>query len=142
MNSLLREALQRVPEEKSDGCLPSPTEGRILPSVVSIKRGGSRAHRRNPGHSKVCRHGPYLEAQVCEPVIENCVDLRIVQKLGRWSNLKMLERYGHVSASRKVAAVERLVAIGEPGQCDRYQLGDLDDDRLRSFAKTFRNARR
>ena len=34
-------------------------------------------------------------------LIENGVDLRTVQELGGWSQIKMLERYGHVSPSRK-----------------------------------------
>jgi site-specific recombinase XerD len=41
-------------------------------------------------------------------LIENGVDLRTVQELGGWSQIKMLERYGHVSPSRKAAAVEGL----------------------------------
>ena len=42
-------------------------------------------------------------------LIENGVDLRTVQELGGWSSVKMLERYGHVSPSRKAEAVEGLV---------------------------------
>ena len=42
-------------------------------------------------------------------LIENGVDLRTVQELGGWSQIKMLERYGHVSPSRKAEAVEGLV---------------------------------
>ena len=41
-------------------------------------------------------------------MIENGVDLPTVQELGGWSQLKMLERYGHVSQGRKVEAVEGL----------------------------------
>jgi integrase len=36
------------------------------------------------------------------------VDLRTVQELGGWSNLKMVQRYGHLSPGHKAAAVERL----------------------------------
>lgn len=42
-------------------------------------------------------------------LIENGVDLRTVQELGGWSQIRMLERYGHVSQRRKVDAVEGLV---------------------------------
>jgi integrase len=42
-------------------------------------------------------------------LIASGVDLRMVQELGGWSSLRMLERYGHVSANRKAQAVEKLV---------------------------------
>ena len=42
-------------------------------------------------------------------LIENGTDLRKVQELGGWAQIKMLERYGHVTPSRKAAAVEGLV---------------------------------
>lgn len=48
-------------------------------------------------------------------LIENGVDLRTVQELGGWSQIKMLERYGHVSPSRKVDAVEGLVRNSTTG---------------------------
>jgi len=41
-------------------------------------------------------------------LIANGVDLRTVQELGGWAQLRMLERYGHVSPSRKAQAVEGL----------------------------------
>ncbi|HWG97483.1 MAG TPA: tyrosine-type recombinase/integrase, partial [Nitrospira sp.] len=47
-------------------------------------------------------------------LIENGVDLRTVQELGGWSSIRMLERYGHVSPSRKVAAVESLIPPNIP----------------------------
>jgi hypothetical protein len=39
----------------------------------------------------------------------------MVQKLGGWSSLRMLERYGHVSANRKAQAVETLVEAFHSG---------------------------
>jgi site-specific recombinase XerD len=47
-------------------------------------------------------------------LIENGVDLRTVQELGGWSQIKMLERYGHVSPGRKSDAVKTLVRITFP----------------------------
>ena len=41
-------------------------------------------------------------------LIENGVDLRTIEELGGWSQIKMLERYEHVSPSRKTEAVEGL----------------------------------
>jgi site-specific recombinase XerD len=42
-------------------------------------------------------------------LVQNGVDLRTVQELGGWSSLSLVERYSHVSPSRKAEAVEGLV---------------------------------
>ncbi|OAI49304.1 hypothetical protein AYO43_03115 [Nitrospira sp. SCGC AG-212-E16] len=42
-------------------------------------------------------------------LVENGVDLRTVQELGRWATLSLVQRYAHVSPSRKADAVEGLV---------------------------------
>ncbi|HSQ91923.1 MAG TPA: site-specific integrase [Nitrospiraceae bacterium] len=42
-------------------------------------------------------------------LVENGVDLRTVQELGGWATLSLVQRYAHVSPSRKVEAVEGLV---------------------------------
>ena len=52
---------------------------------------------------------PTLRHMFATRLIENGVDLRTVQELGGWSQIKMLERCGHVSPSRKAEAVEGLV---------------------------------
>jgi hypothetical protein len=36
------------------------------------------------------------------------VDLRTIQELGGWKEIKMVERYAHLSPSHKAAAVERI----------------------------------
>jgi integrase len=41
-------------------------------------------------------------------LVEAGVDLRTVQDLGGWANLKMVERYSHVNERRKADAVKRL----------------------------------
>jgi len=41
-------------------------------------------------------------------LVENGVDLRTVQELGGWATLSLIQRYAHVSPSRKVEAVEGL----------------------------------
>ena len=40
---------------------------------------------------------------------ENGVDLRLVQELGGWATLALVQRYAHVSPGRKAEAVEGLV---------------------------------
>ena len=36
------------------------------------------------------------------------VDLRTIQELGGWQDLKMVERYSHLSPNHKAQAVERI----------------------------------
>ena len=42
-------------------------------------------------------------------LVENGVDLRTVQELGGWATLSLIQRYAHVSPSRKAEALEGLV---------------------------------
>src|SRR5262249_13876159 len=42
-------------------------------------------------------------------LVENGVDLRTVQELGGWATLSLIQRYAHVSPTRKIQAVEGLV---------------------------------
>ena len=37
------------------------------------------------------------------------VDLRTVQELGGWKDLKMVQRYSHLSPAHKAEAVERML---------------------------------
>lgn len=41
------------------------------------------------------------------------VDLRTVQELGGWKQLRMVERYAYLSAGHKAQAVER-IAVNSP----------------------------
>ncbi len=38
------------------------------------------------------------------------VDMRTIQELGGWSDLKMVERYSHLSPSHKAEAVEKIAS--------------------------------
>ena len=42
-------------------------------------------------------------------LVENGVDLRTVQELGGWATLSLIQRYAHVTTTRKAEAVEGLV---------------------------------
>lgn len=42
-------------------------------------------------------------------LVENGMDLRTVQELGGWATLSLIQRYAHISPSRKAEAVEGLV---------------------------------
>ncbi len=105
MNSLVLAALTRLPRH-SDYVFAKPNG---MPFRVVQ---GFRAACRRAGLHDVTPHT--LRHTFATRLIENGVDLRTVQELGGWSNLKMLERYGHVTPSRKAEAVERLVPPNVP----------------------------
>jgi integrase len=48
-------------------------------------------------------------------LVENGVGLRTVQELGGWATLSLIQRYAHVSPSRKAEAVEGLVRQSSTG---------------------------
>lgn len=101
LNSTIRAALEQLPR-RSEFVFAKP-DGSPYHSVRNIFDAACRA----AGLSDVTPHT--LRHTFATRLIENGVDLRTVQELGGWSQLRMLERYGHVSASRKIEAVEGLV---------------------------------
>ena len=95
INSLVREAHERLPR-RSEWLFAKPN--------------GKSYHAVAAGLTQdVVLHT--LPHTFATRLIENGVDLWTVQELGGWSNLKMLERYGHVRPSRKAEAVGGLVRI-------------------------------
>jgi integrase len=106
LNSTVRAALEQLPRigefvfVKPDG----------IP-YISLRNSFESACRL-AGLSDVTPHT--LRHTFATRLIENGVDLRTVQELGGWSQLRMLERYGHVSASRKAEAVEGLTRTFPP----------------------------
>lgn len=60
-------------------------------------------------------------------LVENGVDLRTVQELGGWATLSLVQRYAHVSPSRKAEAVEGLVKNSTTGFTtpERQRIGNI-----------------
>lgn len=114
MNSLVREALGRLPK-KSEWVFTKPN-GKPYTAVRGFDKARKAAGLIDmvPNTEKFAVTVHTLRHTFATRLIENGVDLRTVQELGGWSNLKMLERYGHVSPSRKAAAVEGLVPPNFP----------------------------
>lgn len=90
-------------------------EARQMVDYVFVKRDGGRYTSLRNGLDAACLKAglkdvtPHtLRHTFATRLIENGVDLRTVQELGGWSQIKMLERYGHVSQGRKIDAVEGL----------------------------------
>lgn len=114
MNSLVREALGRLPK-KSEWVFTKPN-GTPYTAVRGFDKARQTAGLIDliPGTEKFAVTVHTLRHTFATRLIEIGIDLRTVQELGGWSNLKMLERYGHVSPSRKAAAVEGLVPPNIP----------------------------
>ena len=68
---------------------------------------GFRAACQRAGLTRVTPHT--LRHTFATRLVENGVDLRTVQELGGWATLSLIQRYAHVSPSRKAEAVEGLV---------------------------------
>jgi len=100
LNSVVFEALSQLPRT-SEWVFTKPG-GKPYTAVRGFKEACDKA-----GLVDVVPHT--LRHTFATRLIANGVDLRTVQELGGWSNLKMLERYGHVSPGRKAAAVEGLL---------------------------------
>jgi integrase len=109
MNSLVLAALSRLPR-KSEWVFTKPN-GKPYTAVRGYNHARKAAGLLDvvPNTEKFAVTVHTLRHTFATCLIENGVDLRTVQELGGWSNLKMLERYGHVSPSRKAAAVEGLI---------------------------------
>jgi integrase len=109
MNSVVLDALSRLPK-KSEWVFTKPN-GRPYTAVRGFIEARTAAGLIDviPDTNKCAVTVHTLRHTFATRLIENGVDLRTVQELGGWSNLKMLERYGHVSPSRKAAAVEGLI---------------------------------
>ena len=114
MNSLVLAALSQLPK-KSEWVFTKPN-GKPYTAVRGFDKARKAAGLLDvvPNTAKLAVTVHTLRHTFATRLIENGVDLRTVQELGGWSNLKMLERYGHVSQSRKAAAVEGLIPPNIP----------------------------
>jgi len=100
LNSVLLAALTRLPQI-SEFVFAKPN-GKPYHAIR-----GFRAACRRAGLTGVTPHG--TRHTFATRLVENGVDLRTVQELGGWATLSLIQRYAHVSPSRKADAVEGLV---------------------------------
>ncbi len=106
MNSTVREALDHLPR-RSEFVFAKPN-GTPYYAVRGFKAACGRA-----GLKDVTPHT--TRHTFATRLIERGTDLRMVQELGGWNSLALLQRYGHVSPSRKAEAVEGLVQNSPTG---------------------------
>ena len=100
LNSVLLAALTRLPQI-SEFVFAKPN-GKPYHAIR-----GFRAACRRAGLTGVTPHSTRHTFAI--RLVENGVDLRTVQELGGWATLSLIQRYAHVSPSRKADAVEGLV---------------------------------
>ena len=100
LNSVTLDALARLPK-RSEFVFTKPN-GTPYHAIRGFREACRRAELTNvTPHST--RH------TFATRLVENGVDLRTVQELGGWATLSLVQRYAHVSPSRKAEAVEGLV---------------------------------
>ena len=94
LNSVVRAALDRLPRTE-DLVFRHGSLGKAF-----------RAACRKAGITGVTPHT--LRHTFATRLCENGVDLRMVQELGGWASLALVQRYAHVTPSRKAEAIEGL----------------------------------
>ena len=95
LNSVVREALDRLPRTGD---------------VVFRHGSVGKAFRKACATAKIKGVTPHtLRHTFATRLCENGVDLRLVQELGGWASLALVQRYAHVTPSRKAEAIEGLV---------------------------------
>ncbi|MEE9220220.1 MAG: site-specific integrase, partial [candidate division NC10 bacterium] len=105
INSGLREALTRL----RDGASPERPvfrrkDGKPLSSIRTIFEKACR-------EAKLIGVTPHtLRHTFASKLMMAGVDMRTIQELGGWSDLKMVERYSHLSPSHKAEAVEKIAS--------------------------------
>ena len=100
LNSLILAALNRLPK-RSEFVFAKPN-GTPYHAIRGLPAACQRAGL--TGVSPHCTRHTFATR-----LVENGVDLRTVQELGGWETLSLVQRYAHVSPSRKADAVEGLV---------------------------------
>lgn len=100
LNSVMLAALHRLPK-RSDFVFAKPN-GTPYHAIRGFRAACQRA-----GLTGVTPHS--TRHTFATRLVENGVDLRTVQELGGWATLSLIQRYAHVSPTRKVEAVEGLV---------------------------------
>jgi len=100
LNSLMLAALTRLP--KTSEFVFAKGTGKPYHAIRGFREACQRA-----GLTGVTPHS--TRHTFATRLVENGVDLRTVQELGGWATLSLVQRYAHVSPSRKADAVEGLV---------------------------------
>ena len=100
LNSVVVAALSRLPR-LSEFVFAKPN-GKPYHAIRGFRAACQRAEL-----TRVTPHT--LRHTFATRLVENGVDLRTVQELGGWATLSLIQRYAHVSPTRKAEAVERLV---------------------------------
>jgi site-specific recombinase XerD len=87
---------------------------------VFIKRFGRRLVCVRTAFTSACRHAklsavtPHtLRHTFGSRLVMAGVDLRTVQELGGWKDLKMVMRYSHLAAAHKSEAIEKLASFSD-----------------------------
>jgi len=106
LNSVIVDALTRLPK-RSDFVFAKPN-GKPYHAIRGFRDACILA-----GLTGVTPHS--TRHTFATRLVENGVDLRTVQELGGWATLSLVQRYAHVSPSRKAEAVEGLVANSTTG---------------------------
>ena len=108
MNATLRAALAPLKEQATGATIFTRRDGSPYRSI----RNAFQVACRRVGLVGVTPH--VLRHTFASRLVMAGVDLRTVQELGGWSELALVQRYSHLSATHKAAAVERIASQNSP----------------------------
>lgn len=123
LNVVLREALGRLLETERGPYVFATRAGRPFKSIRTAFATACRRANLADVTPHVLRH------TFASKLAMAGVDLRTIQELGGWKDLKMVQRYSHLSPSHKADAVERIAGAGvvislrAPDRGDRAEIG-------------------
>ncbi len=108
MNAVLRVAFERMRVEgELEGVIFRCWKGRRKGQAIKSVRTAFTTACRNAKLPGVSLHT--LRHRFASRLMMAGVDIRTIQKLGGWKEIKMLERYAHLSQEHKALAVEKLI---------------------------------
>ncbi len=102
LNCVLLEALQSLRMDRNGG----PVFVKGGQPLKSIRTAFETARKKAGLGEDVTPH--VMRHTFASRLVMAGVDLRTIQELGGWSDLKMVERYSHVDQSRKIDAVDKI----------------------------------
>jgi len=104
LNSVLWEALNRLKQDSKSEFVFLSQKGKSFRSIRTAFTTACRNANLRDVSPHVLRH------TFASRLAMAGVDLRTIQELGGWKEIKMIERYAHLSPAHKSAAIEKLSA--------------------------------
>lgn len=115
LNPELRAALEALKAKSKSEYVFTKPDGQPFRSIQNIFRTAVKRAGLNAVSPHVCRH------TFASRLAERGISLRTIQKLGRWADIRMVQRYANVSERQMREAVEQL----SQGEADEVKPAEI-----------------